>query len=444
MSVLDIVQTIQQNVPIPEWKVKSGNIGTGVFVSSTVCDEWTEQEFAEKQTWCVFGTGEGYVYFELANRLVEAGHSPETVFASGMLVGYDIDQESVNIIKEKVCNLFEIDKDLVTVYNKDYFELETTVKFNNFIINSPYLDGSKGNIPVSHKHIGQALEHWNGNGKGFAITKSSPALSDERYGDEVRNFVTSKEYNGFKARFLPDDAFPNAIVRSWYLGFDKTKDNSVVEVYGKDGNLEYMFDKSNENFIFPTKAVRYIVDCVNTLNNTQSHYNIKRVDTVRDVDFEVDTVVLIDSGKKTLEKTNKVHKDYGSYGIGMRFQVGGDITDAFRSHTHHSCLVTPTETIKKDYAFCAAVGFSLEDKEKDAKSSLYQIRHPLNAWIHAHTRTSEQSSRTPQFKFCCRIPTEEFYNLWPKGNPSIKEYFDYWKIPTNYQTEILDWYAKYV
>ena len=438
MSVLDIVQTIQQNVPIPEWKVKSGNIGTGVFVSTEVCNEWTKQEFAKEQTWCIFGTGEGYVYFELAKRLVQAGHSPETVFTSGMLVGYDIDQESVNIIKEKVCNLFGIDKDLVTVYNKDYFELEKTVKFDNFIINSPYLDGSKGNIPVSHKHIGKALEHWNRSGKGFSITKSSPALSDERYGDEVRNFVTSKEYNGFKVRFLPDDAFPNAIVRSWYLGFDKTKDNSVVEVYGKEGNLEYVFDKSKDTYIFPTKMTKDIVELVKTSQNKKSHYEIKRVDTVKEINNNVDTVTLIDSGKKTIEKTNYVHNDYGSFGFGMRFQVGGDVTDAFRSHTHHSCFINDNETIKKDYAFCRS-----KDK-KDALSGLYQISHPLNAWIHAHTRTSEQSSRQPQFKFCCRITTDEFYAKWPEGNPGVKEYFDYWNIPADYQTQILDWYAKYV
>ena len=437
MSVLSVIKEVQQSVPIPLWKVKTGNIGTGVFVSTEVCNEWTFADYKKRQTWCIFGTGEGYVYFELAKRLVDAGHSPKTVFTSGMLVGYDIDIDCVNILKEKIEHTFGIDKSQIAVYNKNYFTLEKTVNFDNFIINSPYLDGSKGNIPVSHKHIGKALEHWNGNGKGFAITKSSPALSDERYGDEVRNFVTSKEYNGFKARFLPDDAFPNAIVRSWYLGFDKTKDNSVVEVCGKDGNLEYMFDKSNDVYIFNNFFVKNILSLVKTEHNIKSLYDFKRNDNVKENKTLIDTVTLIANGKKTIEKTKTLYRGYGNYSVGITFQVNGDVTDAYRSHTHNSCLILPTETLRKDYSFIVC------KTKEEAESLYYQIRHPLNAWIHAHTRTSDQSSRGPQFKFCCRIPTVEFYNLWPEGNPSVSDYFDYWKIPTNYQTEILDWYCKY-
>jgi len=258
MSVLDIVQTIQQNVPIPEWKVKSGNIGTGVFVSSTVCNEWTEQEFAKTQTWCVFGTGEGYVFFELANRLVQAGHSPETVFASGMLVGYDIDQESVNIIKEKVCNLFEIDKDLVTVYNKDYFELEETVKFDNFIINSPYLNESNTKF-ISHKHSAKVEEHWNRKGKGISITKSAPLMSGNSGGPEIRAEIFSEINKGCKVRMLPDDAFRSgdsgsdskgAIVRTMYYVMDPNTTSDYVEVYGRDNKLEYRINRKNPQYIF--------------------------------------------------------------------------------------------------------------------------------------------------------------------------------------------------
>jgi hypothetical protein len=293
-------------------------------------------------------------------------------------------------------------------------------------------------------HIGQALKHWNQNGKGFAITKSSPALSDERYGDEVRQFVTSNEYYGYKARFLPDDAFPNAIVRSWYLGFDKTQDISLVEVWGKSGNLEYSLTKDKNNYIFPSKTIKDIVDIVGTANNTTSVYDIKRVDAVKSTDNEFDTVILIDNGIKTLEKTKKVHRDFGNFGFGMRFQVGGDVTDAYRCHTHHSCLIEDSETIKKDYAFYCAVGETKKQQKLDAIAALFQIRHPLNAWLHAHTRTSEQSSRAPQFKFCCRIPTNEFYKQWVNGKPTVQEYFDYWKIPSEYQEEILGWYSKYV
>ena len=75
---------------------------------------------------------------------------------------------------------------------------------------------------------------------------------------------------------------------------------------------------------------------------------------------------------------------------------------------------------------------------------MYQITHPLNAWIHAFTRTSEQGARSPQFRFCCRIETNEFYDKWKDGNPTVKEYFDYWGISEIYQKEILDWYNKYV
>ena len=444
MSVLDIVRTIQQSVPIPKWKVSSGNIGTGVFVSSTVCTEWSLREFEKTATWCVFGTGEGYIYFELAKHLVDAGHSPELIFTSGMLVGFDCNKDSVNIIKDKVSNLYNIERDLITVYNRDYFKLEKSMKFDNFIINPPYLDGSAGNIPVTHEHTEIVHKHWNKKGKGVVITKSSPALSNERYGDVVRNFVTSTTYNGYKARFLPDDAFPNAIVRSWYLVFDGSVQKNTVEVYGKDGLLEYVFDKHNDIYIFPTKKVRDIVKLLGTDKNTESLYPIKRVDSLQRIDKKVDCVILIDSGKKTLEKTSEVHKDFGKVGFGMRFQVGGDTNDVFRSHTHHSCLVLNNETIKKDYAICASEKYSIDEQLLDATCSLYQIRHPLNAWIHAFTRTSEQSSRSPQFKFCCKISMDEFYKLWPNGNPSIKEYFDYWKISPEHQNDITTWYSKYV
>lgn len=439
MSVLDIVQTIQQNVPIPEWKVKSGNIGTGVFVSSTVCNEWTKQEFAEKQTWCVFGTGEGYVYFELANRLLEAGHSPETVFASGMLVGYDIDQESVNIIKEKVCNLFEIDKDLVTVYNKDYFELETIMNFDNFIINSPYLDGSKGNKFVSHKHTQVAIDHWNRKGKGVSITKSAPFMSNERGAKVIREQIFDEKNKTVKVRNLPDDAFDNATVRTMYWLMDPNSNQDYLEFVDKEGNSIYSMLNDSLEYIFPSIIVKDIVEIVGTSKNIESYYKPQRTSENKEVTELIDTITLLNKGNATIEKTNSQYFGFGNYGVVITFQVNGDVTDAYRSHTHNSCVVYPTQSVKKDYAV-----IDCGDNEIEAKCVKYQISHPLNAWIHAHTRTSDQSSRKPQFKFCCRIPTDEFYNLWPKGNPSVKEYFDYWKIPANYQTEILDWYAKYV
>lgn len=444
MSILEVVKTIQESVPIPKWKVTTGNIGTGVYVSSTVLNEWSPKETKKAATWVIFGTGEGYIYFELAKRLVDAGHTPDKVFTSGMLIGFDRDKDSVNIIKDKVSNLYGIDRRAITVFVKDYFKLEREMKFDNFIINPPYLDGSAGNIPVTHLHTDVALKHWNKKGKGVLITKSSPALSDERYGDIVRNFVTSSNHNGSKARFLPDDAFPNAIVRSWYLLFNGAKESNTVEVYGKDGSLQYTFNKGEDIYIFPTKTVRDVVKLLGTDKNTVSLYPVKRVDSLLTINEKIDSIVLIDNGKKTLEKTNRVHKDFGKIGFGMRFQVGGDVNDAFRSHTQHSCLVLGDETIKKDYAICSSEENDTENQLLDATSSLYQIRHPLNAWIHAFTRTSEQSSRSPQFKFCCRIPFEEFYTLWPNGNPSSKEYFEYWKIPLDIQEEIMTWYSKYV
>jgi len=442
-SVLSVVKEIQQSVPIPKWKVLAGKVGTGIFVSSTVCDEWTTEEYLKTQTWCVFGTGEGYVYFELAKRLIDAGHSPVTVFTSGMLVGYDIDTDSVNILKEKIEHTFNIDKDKITVYNKDYLNLEETMNFDNFIINSPYLDGSKGNIPVSHKHIGKALEHWNRNGKGFAITKSSPALSNERYGDEVRHLVSSKDL-GFKFRWLPDNAFPNATVKSCYLGFDKKQNTDIVQVYGKDGNFMYDFIKNKDEYFFVNKVVKDVLEIVKTSKNTISKFDMKRVDRLFNSDIEVPTITLIKKYGKQVEKSKKTHKDFGKYAFGMRFQMGTTDLNEYHSHTSYTCLIEPEETIKKDYAICVSTYNSRDQQYRDTISGLYQIRHPLNMWIHAHTKTSEQSSRSPQFKFCCRIPTDEFYNAWSDGNPSVTDYFDFWNIPADYQTEILDWSKKYV
>jgi hypothetical protein len=440
---LEIAKQISQNLPTPKWKVDIGNIRTGCFVSTEVCSEWSTSEFGKNQSWCIFGSGEGYVYFELAKRLLDSGHNPEQVFTTGILVGYDIDTDSVNIIKQKVSNMFDIDFNDITVYNKNYFTLEDTVKFDNFIINSPYLDGSKGNIPVSHKHIGNALKHWNGKGKGFAITKSSPALSNERYGDEVRNFVTSTEYNGYKARFLPDDAFPDAIVRSWYLGFSKSEDNSKVEVYGKDGNLEYTFDKDNDTYIFYNSVIRDILKIVGTQHNSKSQYNFKRNEKIKNTETKVKTVISILDKTKTVEEKEGIYSGYGKYAVGITFMVNGFGkmgTEVFeyRNHTKNSCLIEPDESLRKDYACITGL-----DKD-EALSILYQIQHPLNAWIQAHTRTSDQSSRSPQFKFCCRIPTDKFYAEWPDGTPTVEEYFDYWNIPADYQTKILDWYKIYV
>jgi len=439
MSVLDIVQTIQQNVPIPEWKVKNGNIGTGVFVSSTVCDEWTKQEFIKNQTWCVFGTGEGYVYFELANRLVEAGHSPKNVFESGMLVGYDIDKQSVNIIKEKVSNLFGIDKDSITVYNKDYFKLETTVKFDNFIINSPYLDGSKGNKFVSHEHTQVALNHWNRTGKAVSITKSAPFMSNERGAKVIREQIFDKKNNTVKVRNLPDNAFDNATVRTMYWLMDPNSDQNYLEFVDKKGKCIYSMPNDSLEYIFPSIIVKDIVEIVGTNKNLESYYKPQRTSDNKEVIESIDTIILLNKGKPTIEKTNSQYFGYGNYGVVITFQVNGDVNDAYRSHTHNSCIVYPTQSVKKDYAV-----IDCGNSELEAKSTQYQISHPLNAWIHAHTRTSDQSSRKPQFKFCCRVPTEEFYNLWPDGKPNVIEYFNYWKIPTNYQKELLDWYAKYV
>jgi hypothetical protein len=439
MSVLDIVKTIQQSVPIPEWKVKSGNIGTGVFVSSTVCNEWTVEEFEATQTWCVFGTGEGYVYFELAKRLVDAGHSLETVFTSGMLIGYDIDVSSVNIIKQKVANLFNIDKNSVTVYEQNYFELEETVKFDNFIINSPYLDGSKGNSFVSHKHTQVALDHWNRKGKAVSITKSSPFLSNERGAKTIREQIFDPKNNTIKVRNLPDDAFTNAIVRTMYWLMDPNSEKSELDFIDKTGNCIYSIPNNKLDYIFPTLMIKSIVELIGTNFNVESHYITSRTSNNVESSQELDTIVLLNSGKPTIEKTKSKYFNYGNYSVVLTFQVNGDVKDAYRSHTHNSCIVNPNQSVRKDYTV-----IDCGDSEKEAKSVLYQIKHPLNAWIHAHTRTSDQSSRSPQFKFCCRIPTDEFYNLWLDGNPSVSEYFEYWKIPINYQIEILDWYSKYV
>lgn len=439
MSILDIVKTIQQSVPIPDWKVKSGNIGTGVFVSATVCDEWTAKDFESKQTWCVFGTGEGYVYFELAKRLVDAGHTPKSVFTSGMLVGYDIDLSSVNIIKQKVVNLFNLDTESVTVYEQDYFKLEKLVKFDNFIINSPYLDGSKGNSFVSHKHTQIALDHWNRKGKAVSITKSSPFLSNERGAKTIREQIFDPKNNTIKVRNLPDDAFTNAIVRTMYWVMDPNAKKSELDFINKEGKCIYSMPNNNLDYIFPTLMIKSIVELVGTNSNVDSHYITRRTSDNTESNEEIDTIVLLNSGKATIEKTKSKYFNYGNYSVVLTFQVNGDVKDAYRSHLHNSCLVNPKQSVRKDYTV-----INCSSSEKEAKSVLYQIKHPLNAWIHAHTRTSDQSSRSPQFKFCCRIPTDEFYKLWPEGNPNVKEYFNFWNIPQEYQTEIIDWYAKYV
>jgi methylase of polypeptide subunit release factors len=443
MSVLSVIKEVQQSVPIPKWKVNSGNIGTGVFVSTEVCNEWTFADYKKRQTWCVFGTGEGYVYFELAKRLVDAGHSPKTVFTSGMLVGYDIDIDSVNIIKEKIEHTFGIDKSQITVYNEDYFTLEKTVNFDNFIINPPYLDGSAGNIPVSHKHISKAKEHWTGKGQGWVITKSAPAMSNERHGDDVRSFVTNSGSDGSKVRFLPDDAFSDATVRTWIMGFNKKTCSNLLEVFGKDGNIEYKFDKDKDTYVFYNNDIRNILQIVGTQNNLVSKYNFKRNEKIKNTGTKVKTVTTILNGAKTVEKKEGVYSGYGKYAVGITFMVnafgkaGTEIFE-YRNHTKNSCLIEPDESLRKDYS-CIT-----ELTKEEATSTLYQIQHPLNAWIQAHTRTSDQSSRTPQFKFCCHVSTDEFYNIWPNGNPDVKEYFSHWNIPVNYQDMIMEWFKQYV
>ena len=257
---LSTIKTIQQSVPIPKWKVRSGNIGTGVFVSTEVCNEWTFDDYRKKQTWCVFGTGEGYVYFELAKRLVDAGHSPKTVFTSGMLVGYDIDIDSVNILKEKIEHTFNIDRDAITVHNKDYFELEKTVKFDNFIINSPY--NNKLNTQfISHKHSSKVEEHWNRKGKGVSITKSAPLMSANSGGPEIRDEIFSQVNKGCKVRILKDDAF-DALVRTMYYVLDPNTSSDYVDVYGKDNTIEYSIISVSE----PIKLSFEHINSVKILN----------------------------------------------------------------------------------------------------------------------------------------------------------------------------------
>lgn len=436
MSILSVVKDIQQSVPIPRWKVRIGKVGTGVFVSSTVCDEWTKAAYRKKQTWCVFGTGEGYVYFELAKRLIDAGHSPQRVFTTGMLVGYDIDMNSIQVLKEKIFNLFDIDKSKITVYNKDYFELEETVNFDNFIINSPYLNPTNTAF-VSHKHSAKAEEHWNRKGKGVSITKTSPLMSQTSGGPEIREEIFSSINGCCKLRILPDDAF-NANVRTMYYVMNPNTDSEYVDVYGKNNTLEYSIKRDRPQYVFHKRVIQDIVTLVGTKENIRGYYEPRRVSKTTEVKKDVDTIILIEKNKSTMEKGNVVHETFGKPFVGMRFQLGGNISDEYRPHTINSVKGNANQTIRAEYVAIPC------ENNKDRDAVHYQLRHPLNAWIHAHTRTSEQSCRAPQFKFCCRISTDEFYNLWSDGNPTVQEYFDYWKIKTKHQTEILDWYNKYV
>lgn len=439
MSILSVVKDIQQSVPVPRWKVSSGKVGTGVFVSSTTTNEWTFDDYKKIQTWVVFGTGEGYVYFELAKRLIDAGHSPETVFTSGMLVGYDIDIGCIQVLKEKVFNLFGIDKSQITVYNKNYFELEKTVDFDNFIINSPYLDGTKGNAFVSHLHTQAALDHWNRKGKGVSITKSSTFLGQKGGVKTFREQIFNPVDNAVKVRNLPDDAFPNAIVRAMYVVWDPNSKQDYLEFVNKDGISIYTMPNDTVDNIFPSLIIKEVLEKIGTNSNDKSHYATRRTDNNVECTEEVDTITMLSKGQATITKTNSEYYAFGNYGVVMTFMTHGDVTDPYRSHTHNACMVTPTQSVKSDY-----IVIDCGSDEKEAISVLTQIKHPLNAWVHAFTRTSEQAARTPQFRFCCRLSVEEFYNLWPDGNPTVQEYFDYWNIPTKHQTEILDWYSKYV
>jgi hypothetical protein len=437
----DFIQNIQSSVPMPAWRTSGGRLGTGITVSEICSKEWTDDDYSKDQTWAVFGTGEGYIYFSTAKKLHQAGHSYEKIFTK-MLTGYDIDEDAVNELKDKVSATFKVAKRQIRIYTKDYFTLEDTVNFDNFIINPPYLDGSAGNIPVAHTHIQKALDHWSRKGKGVVITKSSPLLSDERNGDQIRATIFKEDNHASKVRLLPDDAFKDATVKSMYIVYDPIN-SSEVDVYGKTNNKEYTISKDLDQWIFPNNLIRSIVEKIGTINNKDSLYPFKRV-SGKTVNKKLRTVSVIANKSAIYEETNFQHKDYGNYGVGITFQINGDIKDAYRNHTKNSCLVNPNESIKQDYSFSKAEGFTIEDKNKDAQSTLYQIQHPLNAFIQAYTRTSDQSSRTPQFKFCVKISTEDFYKKWSNGNPSVDEYFDHFNITQEVKNTIINWYKKYV
>jgi hypothetical protein len=373
--------------------------------------------------------------------LHKAGHSYEKIFTK-MLTGYDTDEKAVNGLKDKIAHTFKVEKDKIRVYTKDYFTLGDAVKFDNFVINPPYLDGSAGNIPVAHKHIDTVLEHWTRKGKGIVITKRSPLISNNPESNSlVRKTIFEKENHGSKIKLL--DSVFDAIVRTMYIVFDPN-DDLELKIYGSNGKFEYACNKEKSKYIFNNNIIKEVVELVGTKNNNnKSLYEFRRVHgTIKNI--KIPTVVLIDNGKSTIKQSTFYHNNYGTLGIGMRFQVGGNTKDVYRSHTQHSVLVKNNQSIKKDYTFCKAIGITIQDRINNAQSGLYQIRHPLNAWIHAYTRSSEQSSNSPQFKFCARIDTDDFYKKWPTGNPTIKQYFDYWNIPKSTQKVILQWYKKYV
>lgn len=263
-------------------------------------------------------------------------------------------------------------------------------KFNIIVGNPPYVDSSKGNIPIYQEFVKKS---FNLASIVSLIIPSSPSTSDERHGKEVRDIIFTRNTNRIK--FLDNTVFPDANVNTLY--FISRSDNDTDTEIICNGT-SYFIDSNKNTFILKTEMLHSILDKCKSLNQSQSWITFNRLEgtDIPQSSKKIDTVMCITKDNILIEKINTCDRYIGHYKV---------VTTLLPNDKHHLNVVWPVDkgiAVKSGYTVCLVTSY------KEAVNLSKYLKSNFCKFIYTMTKTS-RSLRSPQLKF---IPKIDLTRSW--------------------------------
>lgn len=296
-------------------------------------------------------------------------------------------------IEENVLRLrYAINKHgLVGTYSVgDFLNQEMNMKFDVVIGNPPYNDSNSGNIPIYHKFVQQA--------KLLAdnialIIPASCSVSDERYGDDVRELIFCNKTK--KIKFLTDDTFESANVSTLYFIINKQLVSST-EIETSNGQT-FNIDSNQNRYFFNDKLLSAILIKCQVINSISGWIKFDRRENDEENNFsKVRTVTKVTKNEIEYNLTNVVDPGIDHHRV---------VTSFMKNSVNHLDVVwyvPPRVAIKQGYT--ATI---VESKIIGGNLVTY-LKSNLCRFIYEFTKTS-RSLRTPQLKF---IPKVSLKKKW--------------------------------
>lgn len=257
-----------------------------------------------------------------------------------------------------------------------------TGQFGRIVGNPPYNDSSKGNVKI----YDQIMEMCFSKSEYVSLViPSSCSVSDERNNDFIRSMILSSGLK--KIKFLPDNTFPDANVKTMY--FVSMPGATERSVFNEENKKQYSIGFTDKYF-FNNVILVSIIKKLGTTNTTGSSFKFYQRWNSKTQTKKVKTVVMIGKDDIKFSETNLIDPHINAHKVITSFLKNS------KNHLDVLWYVPPGVAVKDGYTL------TYVSSENEGYNLISYLKSSLCKFIYESTKTS-RSLRTPQLKFIPRI-----------------------------------------